>query len=98
MRRESNYQAELVRKLKILFPGCFVLKNDPTQNQGIPDIQILFRNRWAMLEVKRSANEPERPNQSYFVDELNKMSFAAFIYPENEDEVLNDLAATFRAA
>lgn len=88
---ETEYQHELIGKLSMILPDCFVMKNDPEQYQGIPDLLILFEGRWAMLEVKLSENSPTQPNQPYYVDMFNEMSFAAFIYPENEDEVLEDL-------
>lgn len=96
--REAAYQARLITKLQSMFPGCFILKNDPAENQGIPDILILFGNHWAMLEVKTSACAPEQPNQDYFVDLFDGMSFAAFIHPQNEDLVLNDLQSTLGAS
>lgn len=95
MRTEANYQAKLISKIQALFPGCFVLKNDPAEVQGLPDLLILFRGRWAMLEVKLSARSPRQPNQIYYVDLFGEMSFAAFIYPENEREILNDLQFAF---
>lgn len=96
MRSETIYQARLVETLQDMFPGCFILKNDPSENQGIPDVLILFEDQWAMLEVKRSATAPVQPNQRYYVDMFNRMSFAAFIYPEIEEQVLHDLQSTFR--
>ncbi len=92
---ESAYQNKLIRKLTSMFPGCFIQKNDPASNQGIPDLLILFKGRWAMLEVKANARAATRPNQEYHVDQFNNMSFAAFIYPENEEEILNDLQFAF---
>lgn len=97
MRNEVVYQAGLIKKLQKLFPTGFILKNDPKENQGIPDILLLFEDRWAMLEVKLSATADIQPNQPYYVDMFNKMSFAAFIYPENEEQVLNDLQSAFGA-
>lgn len=87
--RESAYQAKLIQRIKDRFPGCYVTTD--LKDQGLPDILILFRKRWAMLEVKRSAKEAEQPNQRYWVDHYNKLSFAAFIHPDNEEQVLNDL-------
>ncbi len=78
-----------------MFPGCFILKNDTDYLQGIPDLLVLYNTRWAMLEVKREADAPEEPNQDYYIDVLNGMSFAAFIFPENEEEVLNELQHAF---
>lgn len=93
--RESTYQSDLIKKLNELFPGCVILKNDPSYRQGVPDLIILHGASWAMLEVKKSANATERPNQRYYVESLNAMSFSAFIYPENEDEVLHELQLAF---
>lgn len=89
--RENAYQAYLIGMLREIFPGCFILKNDSAYLQGVPDLLILYRRKWAMLEVKVSEDSPVQPNQTYYVDMLDDMSFAAFIYPENEEEVLNDL-------
>lgn len=95
LRSEEAYQNKLVQKLKILFPGCFVLKNNPKDIQGIPDLLILFGTRWAMLEVKMMASANVQPNQEYYVQLFDDMSFSAFIYPSNEEEVLNDLQHAF---
>jgi len=92
---ENVYQAKLIRKLKRMFPGCEVLKNDPQYVQGILDLTIFWGPLWAMLEVKASATARERPNQDYYVRQMNDMSFAAFIYPENEEEVLTALQEAF---
>lgn len=89
--RENQFQAQLIQKLKSMFPGSVIMKNDPNYIQGIPDLIILFRHRWAALEVKASEHSKQRPNQEYYVDKMDNMSFAEFIYPENEDEVLQDL-------
>lgn len=92
---ERDFQAGLIKKLKSMFEGCIVTKLDSSYIQGIPDLLILFKNMWATLEVKKSENSPKRPNQDYYVDQMNKMSFSRFIYPENEEEVLNDLQNYF---
>lgn len=92
--REAVYQSRLIRKLQAMFPGCFILKNNPSDNQGIPDILILFGDQWAMLEVKISERFHVQPNQCYFIEMFDMMSFAAFIYPENEEEVLRALQST----
>ncbi len=95
MPRENAYQAHVIKVLRKLFPGCVILKNDPEYRQGIPDLTILFGDRWAMLEVKASEDSPCRPNQEWYVAQLNDMSFAAFIYPENEEVVLDGLQQSF---
>lgn len=96
---ESVYQSRLIKKLKRLFPGCVILKNDTDYLQGIPDLLILWQNYWGMLEVKvkppRSSRDFE-PNQEWWIDKLNTMSFAACIYPANEEDVLDALQRSFR--
>lgn len=94
--KESKFQKDLKDELKRRFPGCVILKNDPTCIQGFPDLTILWKRCWAVLEVKKSASEPHRPNQDVYVDRCNKMSFSSFIYPENKEEVLNDLERSFK--
>lgn len=93
---ESKFQSQLIRKIKNEFPGCMVLKNDPTYLQGVPDLTVLCGNKWAALEVKKSANASHRPNQNYYVDKMNRMSYATFVYPENEKEVLAELHKKFK--
>lgn len=92
---ESKFQSKLIRRIKDEFPGCIVLKNDPTYLQGIPDLTIFYENTWAVLEVKKSAKASHQPNQDYYVDKMNQMSYAAFIFPENEDEVMAELQNHF---
>jgi hypothetical protein len=93
---ESAFQRFFLQKIRSMFPGCIILKNDPTYLQGIPDILILFENKWAALELKANSKSRKRPNQEYYVQTMNEMSFAAFVCPENEEDVLYDLQQTFR--
>ena len=94
---ENKFQAKLIKKLKEIFPGCIVMKSDSSYIQGIPDLLILFGSKWASLECKKSANASKRPNQEYYVNPMNEMSFSRFICPENMKEVLDDLYKTFKA-
>lgn len=89
--RENKFQASLIRTIKNLLPGCIVLKNDPKYIQGIPDLLILYGPSWAALEVKRGEYEEHQPNQDYYIELMSSMSFAEFIYPENCQQVLNDM-------
>lgn len=93
-RLESGFQDKLRAELKTLFPGCMIFKMD--QQQGVPDLLVLYKNMWASLEVKKSANASRRPNQEYYVDLMNEMSFSRFICPENKEEVLDELYKTFQ--
>lgn len=95
-KRESKYQKELMDKIRSLYPGCIITKNDSGYIQGFPDWTILYGKRWAVLETKREKNAAKQPNQEYYVDKADEMSFARFVYPENEKEVLRDLDKHFR--
>ena len=94
--KESEFQKSLINELKQTFTGCYIFKLDPQRYQGIPDLLILFKNKWATLECKKSKGASKRPNQDYHVDAMNKMSFSSYICPENKEEVLNDLRKAFR--
>lgn len=94
---ESQYQAKLIKKLKARFPGCMVMKLDSGYQQGIPDLLILFNDRWALLEVKAHRDAAQQPNQEHFIARGAELSFAAFIFPENEEEVLDALQRSFES-
>lgn len=93
---ESEFQAKLIKKLKALYPGCEILKNDANYKQGFPDLLIMFGKHYAVLECKASKDEPYRPNQEWYLDKIAGMSFSATIYPENEREILSALDEFFR--
>lgn len=93
---ENKFQQELKKELKQRFPGCMVIKNDPNYIQGLPDLTVFYGSHWATLECKRDRSASHRPNQEYYVETMNNMSFSAFIYPENKEEVLNDMERSFK--
>ena len=88
---ENKFKTNLIKEIKERLPGCMVLHLDPNEKQGIPDLLVLYNDKWAALEGKKSANATHRPNQDYYVDLMNRMSFAAFVYPENREEILHEL-------
>lgn len=97
---ERDYQAGLIKRIKRRFVGCVVQKLDTGYQQGIPDLLILWRDQWAVLEVKKArptSSSDYEPNQEYFIEQLDGMSFSACIYPENEEDVLNDLQYTLES-
>lgn len=95
--KESKFQYDLIRELEKRFPGCIVMKNDPTYIQGIPDLIILFNNKWASLECKNSEKSKHQVNQDYYVEKMNGMSFSSFIFPENKEEVLDAMERSFKS-
>lgn len=96
MTQENTFQKKLISELKQRFKGCIVLKLDPNYKQGLPDLLILFGKKWASLECKKSLKATHRPNQDYYVNLMNKMSFSRFISPENKEEILNELQRAFK--
>ena len=100
MALERRFQSTLIDELRELFPGCLVMKLDANYIQGIPDLLILWHDRWAALECKRSEKamcQEHRANQNYYISLMNEMSFARFIYPENKEVVLHELQSAFKS-
>lgn len=95
--KEARFQSHLILELKKRFPGCIVTKLDSGHIQGIPDLLLLWGTHWAALECKRSKAAHHQPNQAYYVNRMNEMSFARFIFPENKEEVLYELEQAFRS-
>ena len=93
--KESKFQRDLIKELERRFPGCIVMKNDANYIQGIPDLTILYQDKWATLECKKSSSASFRPNQKRYIDKMNEMSFSAAIFPENREEVLDELQHAF---
>lgn len=94
---EKDFQRKLIKTIKELLPGCIVLKTDPTYIQGLPDLLILYRYKWAALEVKASLKARRRPNQKYYIELMNKMATAFFICPQNCKEVLDEVCRALKA-
>lgn len=92
---ENKFQSNLIKEIKKEFPGCMVLKNDSSYIQGVPDLLVLYKEHWCSLEVKKSAKAKHRPNQDYYVDKMNDMSYSSFIYPENKETVMEELKKQF---
>lgn len=92
---ESRFKTKLVNELEKMFPGCLIIHTDPNETQGFPDLIILYEDKWAALEGKQYEKASHRPNQDYYIDLMNNMSFASFIYPEIKEEVLHELQQTF---
>ena len=92
---ESGFQDGLIKQIKKILPGSMVFKMD--QIQGLPDLLILYKNKWASLECKRTATAKRQPNQEYYVNLMNEMSFSRFISPENREDILDELCKTFRS-
>lgn len=97
MKKESQFQRELMNDIRAMLPGCVIVKNDSGYIQGFPDWTIFYEDRWAVLEAKRGEHERKQPNQAYYVSMLNRMSYASFIFPENKEQVLYELQQALTA-
>lgn len=90
---ERDFQRDLINDLKMIFPGALIYKNDT--KQGVPDLTVLYQDHWALLECKKSRTATHQPNQDYYVRLADNMSFSRFVYPENKQEVLDELQQAF---
>lgn len=93
---EGRFKSKFIKNLEETFPDCIVTKLEADFKAGIPDILIVRGKRWATLEAKASKADVTKPRQNkdaqdYYVGKMNKMSFSSYVYPENEQEVLNEL-------
>lgn len=97
---ESDYQKKLKKRIKERIPGCIIMKNDCNDIPGIPDLTVLYKDHWAFLECKRSESEVDSDDarhvaQEYYINKARSSSFGSFIFPENEEVVLNEMARSF---
>lgn len=93
MKSEAKFQSELIHELHDILGECYVLKIDAYQ--GLPDILVLYKDKWATLECKKHENASIQANQEYHVGHMDEMSFSRFIFPGNKEEVLNELCEAF---
>lgn len=91
---ESKFQADLIKELREMLPGALIFKNEG--KQGLPDLTILYKKHWALLECKAYEKANHQGNQDTYVQWADENSFGRFIYPENKQEVLNELQQAFR--
>lgn len=89
---EATFQGDVIKEITHRFPGAITFKTDPTNFWSFPDLVVLHGNKWAAFETKRHHKASKRPNQDYYVRQLDYMSFASFLEPGNKEEVLNALA------
>ena len=93
---ENKFKTNLIKEIEERLPGAMIFHLDPTERQGIPDLLVLYKDRWGALEGKKEKNAHHQPNQDYYNDLMNSMSFSRFIYPENKEEVLYDLERSLK--
>lgn len=97
---EGSFKSKLIKDIEKEFPDCIVTKLEADFKAGIPDILIVDGPRWATLEAKASKADvtKQRQNkeaQDYYVGKMRSMSYSSYVYPENKEEVLNELKIHF---
>ena len=98
---EGSFKSRFIKRIENEFPGCIVTKLEADYKEGLPDVLILHKNKWATLEAKKNKSEvtkprPNKKQQDYYVATMDKMSFSRYVYPENQEEVLNELRLHFQ--
>jgi hypothetical protein len=79
---EKKLQTEIIKLLQ--GKGAYVLKNDATYRQGVPDLSFWHPDLTGMIEVKAHENSPYRPLQEKTIAKLEVMGiFVRVIYWEN---------------
>lgn len=95
MKKESDFQGDLIKEIQTRIPGSLVLKNDEQYLQGMPDLTVLLPGGcWAVLECKRKKPDDSdyQPNQKYYLNKLKSIGgYTATVFPENKDGVINEL-------
>lgn len=96
--REGAFQTLVRKELEKRFPGCIVNKQDSSYRQGFPDLVVLMDyGFYAVLEIKKSADAERQPNQEFYVDRTNQMSFGALVHPGNLEEVLDAIQQAYES-
>lgn len=93
---ERDFQKKLIKQLKTMFPGIEIMKQDAGYKSGMPDLVLFYKNHYAMLECKKSADAHHQPKQDYYISKFNDWSYATFVYPENVNYILDELREVFK--
>jgi hypothetical protein len=82
---EKKLQSEIIKFLQS--KGAYVLKNDATYRQGVPDLSFWHPDLSGFIEVKAHENSPFRPLQQKTIERLEAMGlFIRVIHSENWPE------------
>ena len=94
---EAFFQKDLLIRLRQIPHSEWFVK-EAKSIRGISDIIGTVAGKSVYLEVKRSKSEANKNTgriclQQYFLDKMRAVgAYASFVYPENIDNVLNDLS------
>lgn len=89
---EKDFQKDFIHKIKTLLPNSIAIKNDANYLQGFPDWTVIDGPRVYVFEAKAFKKANRQPNQEYYINAINAAGgFARFVYPENMQEVLDEI-------
>ncbi len=93
---ESEFKKRTIQRIKDRLPSLDLdFINTKPFNRSMPDTFVIGPWCWAALEFKRSEDADQQANQDYHIERLNRKGYARFVFPENVEEVLDDLEAVF---
>ena len=92
MKGPENKFKDKIKKRLNLFPNSYHFTKEAVSLRVIPDIIGCSNGKFFALEVKASRNSNKTEMQKHILEKIKRAgSFASFIYPENEEEVLTAL-------
>lgn len=95
--RESEFRTKFLHDFKKLSPDIIIEFANANRRNGIPDVIIFYKKKHARLETKKSKDASKRQLQEYYIEYFNKQGiYAAFLMPENKEEVFNELRRYFK--
>lgn len=94
--KESTFQHKLIKMLRKIPKSSFIVK-EAKAIRGIPDIIGCIDGTYVALEVKKNKGEAQKNTgriclQKKFIRDIQCVGgYASFIYPENHEEILEEL-------
>lgn len=87
---KKSFQTRVKRAVHPL--AILQYKQDSTTVAGFPDTIIVLEGITIFIEFKKSRTAKFRPGQKEWIEKLNNNGHFAFVcYPENADEVLEEI-------
>ena len=91
MSTEAKLQSEVIKWLRS--QHCFVMKCSvmPGIPAGTSDVFFCYEGFYGFIEVKKSKTAKFQPLQPEFLEKMHNWSWAKAVYPENWDEIKQEL-------
>lgn len=95
MKLESTFEKEFCKALRQTLGERYTYTFKLTAAKGIPDRLILYKDKYALLEFKQYKNAKKQPGQETWVGHFDNLAYAAIVYPENAEKVMQDILNYF---